>query len=437
MRKSLYIFLFAIAAVLVGAGALGLAGCAFSPGGGGSTTKGAIALHLKSTQAQSITPPISLAVTEYTITGIGPGGATIPETMVTGDTVFPGLVPGSWTISVEGRNELHTAIGSGSGTTTVVIGQQSVLAITVAEYSSPNGTYRLDLSWEPNIVHAPAFTGTLKDASAVVTPQTFTMDVIACTATSSTTDLHPGWYANVVQLFDAPNGMDGSQVLSTGFAEAVRIAAGSETHGIVGLHAVQGYGSIDITITPDFSDPLILTPAPLAFGAVSIYANPTAFSCTADHTATFVWYLRGQQVGVGDSYTLDPAGLDIGEAYRLDVIGFSVDGKHAGSGTWTVTRQAQDITLNVQGTLNADDGLLTVRLSGQDVDNVTLTVPGPGPYAYLFTGVPVGHYKLMYKTASMPDFIYWNHLGTGDTYGSSGDVLTIPNPAGTAWVCNW
>ncbi|MGA2380388.1 MAG: hypothetical protein ABSG85_13890, partial [Spirochaetia bacterium] len=417
-----------VALALVVIATIGLVACGGI--GGIASTKGSINVRLASHQAQSILPPVDLVCAEYVVNGTGPGGATIAETVVTGDATFTGLVPGGWTISATGRNAAHIAIGEGSGSTTVVIGQQSTVAIVVQEYNSPNGTYRLDVAWEPDIVKAPIFTGTLKDANSVTTNQVFTLNTIACTAASNTTGLHPGWYANVASLWDAPNGMDGSQVLSTGFAEAVRIAAGTETHGTVFVHAVQGYGSISINFTWNGNDPLVLTPSP-AFGPTNMFATPVTFHVSADKSAVFIWYLRGQQLAVGDSYTLDPAGLNVGEAYRLDVIGFSVDGAHAGSGTFLVTHQAEDVTLDVQGTITAFAGPYNLMLRGQGTPDVEMdNVPGP---SFKYTGVVPGIYKLTAQGSGMPDGVYW-HAGGGpyNAGASSGDLITIPNPGGTA-----
>jgi uncharacterized protein YjdB len=303
-----------------------------------SKTTGSVSLAFNQTAYQaSIMPPIGMQVVEYSVIGDGPGSTSFGPLTLTGAATIDELVPGSWTITAVGKNVTGDAIGEGAGVADIVIGQTSTMNITVAEYTG-DGSYALSLSWEPNIVTYPIFAGELKDSASVVTPQVFVMDAPACTAISTTTPIHAGWYANVVKLFDAPTGLDGSEVLSTGFAEAVRIAANQQTAALVSLHAVQGYGEIDINFSLDFADPLVITGTP-AFGAVPVYAEiGNVFSVSAPEAAVYVWYLRGQQMGTGSSYTLDASALVLGEPYRLDVIGFSVDGRHAGSGTFSVTR---------------------------------------------------------------------------------------------------
>lgn len=397
--------------------ALALVAC-----GAGERTTGRIDVRLGASYAKTIEPPISLVCAEYVLTGDGPGAETFGPVTVTGDTTFDRLVPGSWTVTAVGQNAEHDAIGEGSGTVTVVIGQSRSLSITVTEYASPDGSYRLDLSWEPDIVDFPVWTGSLKDAAAVVTAQAFTTDEIACTATSTTTGLHPGWYANVVRLFDAPTGLDGTEVLSTGFAEAVRIAAGRETYGDVELHAVQGYGELEINLTPDFLDPLVLTPTP-SWGSATVYSGQAnVFAVTADRAATFVWYLRGTQVAVGDSFDLDAAPLTLGERYRLDVIGFSVDGKHAGSGTWDVVRdnvhsahyilsEPGDPGVIVFG-IGASDGIVRNFYAGNGGPESTVTIKD----------VPAGTYRV-YMNTIQP--VYW----TGTTGSHSiGDAAVVTFP---------
>jgi hypothetical protein len=342
--KKLVVLLLAVAA---------LASCGMKEQGG------KIAIRFGNEAAKSILPPISMTVTEYVVTGDGPGSTAFGPLTVSGDTTVDNVVPGDWTLSVVGRNATGDAIGAGTGLVTVTIGQTAIANITVVEYTG-DGSYALDLSWEPDIVTDPIFTGELKDSLAVVTPQVFATDPGTCTSTSTTTGLHAGWYANVVRLWDAPTGIDGSEVLSTGFAEAVRIAANQQTAADVFLHAVQGYGEIDIRFSLDFADPLILTGTP-AFGARTVYAEfLNAFHVDAPEAATYVWYLRGQQIAVGDTLNFDASALFLGETYRLDVIGFSVDGRHAGSGTYTLTRAAatlvSSIALDAETVLNPPVG---------------------------------------------------------------------------------
>lgn len=316
-----------------------------------SGATGAVTFELESAEARSILPPISMSVTEYLVSGTGPGGVTYGPELFTVSTTVEGFIPGEWNFTVVGRNAAHNDIGLGTALVNVVIGQTASATITVTEYAG-NGSFLLDLAWEPDIVADPIWTGTLKDSAAVITNMSFTTDELACTADSLVDPLHAGWYTMIVQLFDAPTGIDGSEVLSTGAATAVRIAQARQTHGDLYLHAVQGFGQIDFDFDLDFHDPLVLTPS-RPFGNVTMYTGESVtFTVNADETATDVYYLLGQQVGI-DSYTIHASDLLEGEPYRVDVVSFNVDGSRGASGTWTVTAAAVEPARYVMtGTVN-------------------------------------------------------------------------------------
>jgi hypothetical protein len=410
---------------------LGLVGCGIAerPAAGGT-----ILLNLASAQARSILPPLDLVCAEYEVSGTGPSGAIIEPTVVTGSTTLRGLIPGSWTVNVVGRNAGHTPIGAGSGSTTVQIGITSVLAITVQEYSSPNGSYSLALGWEPDIVEYPLFVGNLRDAAGVDLAQAFTMDEVACTAAALNGDLHPGWYANVVRLYDAREGLNGTEILSTGFAEAVRIAAGIQTAGNIFLHAVQGSGGIEINFTPEFNDPLVLSPVP-AFGDSQIYTDQTVrYEVSAAVAATFVWYLRGQQVAVGDFYDLVANGLIQDEAYRLDVIGFSVSGDRAASGTWYVARSEYSPAMTrISGYVNTpsfpEGWAVTVFLYAASDPTTPLgqvaTVNGVGG-GYAFNALAPGSYLLRAHVGSPTDYSWWNSAQVKVTNPAGAEAIPMP-----------
>ncbi len=219
------------------------------------------------------------------------------------------------------------------------------------------GSFLLDLAWEPSIIDDPVFDGVLKDYLGAETAMVFTnVDPIAATADALTEDLLRGWYGCIVKVYD-------DTVLSTGFADVVRIAAGYQTAGDVFVHAVEGHGEIEVIIDTDFFTPLALdaTPAP---GTILFY-EPIDFDVWDDdgHSLIAFWYRNGEQLGTGVTFQLDTAGLVPGESYRVDVIAFSTDGKHAGHLSWDVERT--EVTFDVIGTFEASAGGLpyAIRVS--------------------------------------------------------------------------
>jgi hypothetical protein len=409
----------------------------------GQKSMGSVTLSIGFQGQRSILPPISMDVTQYDVSAAGPGGATWGPDTITGTITIDRLVPGSWLFLVVGKNAAGDAIGAGTGSVDVIIGQDADLNITVHEYAG-DGSFALDLSWEPDIVASPSWVGSLKDFANVTTDLAFTMDEVLCTATTAASPLHAGYFTLLTLLYDDPSGvMDGTEVLSTGAAEVVRIAQGRTTHGDLDLHCVQGYGQISLTLDLDFNDPLILTPTP-ALGSVTVYnGEANSFAISADVACTTVWYLRGQAIHVGATLNLDASAMELAEAYRLDAISFSTDGKRAASGTWTVTR---DNTFSIHYTLTFGGEPLFVfsPVAPTPPENGrNFSHPG-GALDVTFTGygVPSGVYRLMMNSA-VP--VYWTGTG-GSTNIADAALVTFPksgtpyafdfSPAGETWPPN-
>jgi hypothetical protein len=380
-------------------------------------------------------------VVEYLVSALGPSGATWGPELLSGNTLIEELVPGTWSFSVIGRNAAHNDIGAGAGAAAVVIGQTAVCSIMVAEYESPDGSFLLDLAWEPDIVDHPSWTGSLKDSADETTAMAFSVNEVACTAQSLAEPLHVGWYTMVVKLFDAPNG-PGSEVLSTGAACAVRIAAGRQTHGDLFLHAVQGFGMIDLRLDLDFHDPLVLTPN-VPFGLAPVYAQGDyTFSVTADETCTAVYYLRGQQVAVG-SYILHAGDLIMDETYRLDVIAFNVDGSRAASGSWNVRHEqyppgAFDI---VGQATNGLAGSATMKFKLYDptwtvLAQQQITVPAGSVGSCTFPGLAEGSYGLgmLFQGGST---VFWKGPFTYVYSPGDATMIVVPGAPPTAHVCDF
>ncbi len=122
--------------------ALSLTGCAPAAGGGLDSESGAIRLSINSTVAKNILPPIGLVISTYEVSGTGPF-TTFGPIVVSGNTTIDGLEPGSWNVTVIGFNsdDPPIAIGVGTGSAEVVIGEVAPCPISIIEYS---GTGFLD-----------------------------------------------------------------------------------------------------------------------------------------------------------------------------------------------------------------------------------------------------------------------------------------------------
>ena len=168
--------------LLIGAG---LVGCMPSTGVGKTAS---IFLNLGFKNAKDIAPPAgSLVCSNYHITGTGPQSATFTVDTAVSTTVS-GLLPGHWVVSVDGQNASGVAIGHGSAAGDLMVGQTLNLAITVSELAG-NGTADITLTWEPNIVGAPVWTGTFQGFTGAPITMLFNTNTAACTSESVTTGM--------------------------------------------------------------------------------------------------------------------------------------------------------------------------------------------------------------------------------------------------------
>ncbi len=177
--------------------------------------------------------------------------------------------------------------------------------VTISEYDGI-GRFILNLSWEP-LIEFPIITGLLDRWSA-----------------AWMVFLH---YANLRRH-------------RTSCRIRRRCANRMETYGDVTVHIVYGYSDLDINIISNSSDPLHFSGNLNAIIPGGVF--PT-FSVTEDDSIAFdgVWYLNGKVIGTGASVGLfeqELYSMLFDESYRLDFIGFSLDGKRAGAARGIVVR---------------------------------------------------------------------------------------------------
>jgi hypothetical protein len=298
------------------------------------------------------------------------------------------------------------------------------------------------MAWEPDIVVDPYFLGDLKDFSGTVTPMAFDLpDLVACTIHSLTSGLGVGWYANVVTIWDGDP--LGGGVKSTGFAEAVRIVKDFTTEGDIFVHAVQGFGSIEILIDVALGDPLNLSGTPAA-GPVAVWQGvPTDFTITEDDAETLgliVFYINGTEVqsGLIDTYAVDGNDLMLGESYRLDAVAFNVDGSRAGSLSWEMTVDSAvaaqfdvEVRYDVAGTSGANT---TAQILESDFATVVQSWTNPSTQEtgnfHVFTALPLGSYYLRTYEGSN-----WGAATKFEVWAEALDqagatMISIPHPLG-------
>lgn len=387
---------------------------------------GSIELSIDNNVAKMIGPPISMEAVEYEITVTGP---TPSVTVVTESAVISGLMPGDYDITVVGKNAAGDAIGEGSAlAVAVAIGNTVQVDISVTEYIAIKGSLSGIVEWEPDILADPDVTGYLKDSAGVQTDLTFLVSTVDCDAPMMQGDLDVGYYTMVNQLWDGAD-------LSAGFAEIVRIVSNRETTYTKTLYANQCYGYMEILISADLNDPLVLDfDVPLE--PLDLYAGESkTFSLTsvdeAGYTAT--WYLDGEQVAFDvDSYSVDSSVYLWDTTHRLDCLVFSADGSRANSAGWVFDVIEEQPELPVIVTFDcsvAGNYLLDLYAI---VDGETINIDGTGQAVagrneITVTDIVPGEYQIAAVGPSTGGFVYFDPDTGGTTTTAPTTTIVIPN----------
>jgi hypothetical protein len=286
--------------------------------------------------ARTLLPLLDMNAASYTVSGVGPSGATFSQSTPGGSLTVDALAFGSWSVTVNALNAGGTIIGSGQAAVTVHTGQTTTVDISVVPLTG-NGTLSLTVTWPGSQVDSPSIQATLTPPSGPVIPLSFS--VSGTQATYSSTTIPAGYKTLTLQLL-----ANGTPVM--GAVEVARIVAGQTTTGTYAFANVnQPGGSVQVNITPAMADPI-----PVSISGVNSMitagTSVTAIASVSDGTAnvTYVWYLNGLSKATSPSYTFGST-LAAGY-YRLDVTAFTADGTRAGSATLSTT-----VGVGAQGTV--------------------------------------------------------------------------------------
>ena len=431
MKTTTKLFLFGIVVALT----IAVVGCGGIGNIGGAPTHKGTSLTINvgkvASLSKDINPPVSTLVSQFMISGTGPGGATFGPTNSSGNLVVNDLIAGTWNVLVVGQNSSGIPLGEGTGSGVVVIGQQTTISVTVNEYTGP-GSFQLNITWLPQIVADPHFTGVLTDSHSVNTPMPITITAagtdpgVPGAANSLMTGLANGWYAVVCQLFDGNPGSGG--FLSTGFADVMRVLSGFQTVGNVDLHAIKGYSSIDVDVTLNMMDPLNMLGTPPQ-GTVTLAGSGIGMSVVEQNSVAFtgIWYLNGTPVGTGASYFVaNGSNFRQGESYRLDGLFFATDGQRAGSAHWVVNVPAANADTTISGVITPTNfpigDTITVEAFQYNVGLVSVStymVSSAQPFQYQVTNLTPGGYILKFVSQEIPGWVNYWHPGNGGMGTSS------------------
>lgn len=395
---------------------------------------GSIKLVGSFTGARSILPPISMDVAEYRVVGTGP--TPFDTTVGLGGGQIDALLPGAYHLVAYAANVDHTALGETAADCTVNYGQTTTLSMAIVEYTSPDGAVHGQIGWEPSRVNDPQFAITLTDTAGTTTKDMpFALDLQACSGVGDVANVHPGWWIATGIL------QDGTQP-STGFASALRVAAGRTTSFDVFMHALQTSGSIGVTFSWSGNNELELTGSP-APGDIQLYETTTIpVTVSSGESFNAKWYINGVEAGTGPTYDLVAASFLQAESYRLDCVAIGTTGDHAASLTWNVVKSTfTPAMLRISGTVSVNPAQyplgsgMTVSLwssNGATQIGTHTTTNGGG---YSFETVPAGQYgiKVRATPGGPSDWSWWNS-GQGKVQGATPpELVTIPQNGTTVF----
>jgi hypothetical protein len=312
--------------VLVLASLVGLVAFAGCQNPIGSDQGGTLMVSLNDAVSRSILPGLSMNPASYDLAGTGPNGGSFSQTVTNGSSAtIADLAFGDWTVTATAKNSDGTAIGQGSGTVTVLSNASVSLALTVRPYDG-FGTLSLNVSWPAAQVQTAQIQSSLTPATGTARTLAFTVNGNAGTASFSASDVATGYHTLVLKLLD--NGH-----LAIGAVEVVRIVKDQTTSGTLAFANVnQATGTLEVNLTPEMADPLDVS---ISGSAATKPANQSlALSAAVSNysdNVTYVWYVNGDAVATGASYTFGDTWVQ--GYYRIDVTAFSADGKRAGSST--------------------------------------------------------------------------------------------------------
>jgi len=159
--------------------------------------------------------------------------------------------------------------------------------------------------------------------------------------------LPQGWYALVMRLFEK-----GAINCSAGFATLARVVKDQTTSGVIELAPNPvGGGGFQILIDMDFYDPLILSTT-IPEGDIAVMTTDSPVVIEVTNADIYGWWLNGVAQTSEATFTVDPADYLVGQNYRLDVIGWSGDGKHAGMLSYNIIRSYNPEELQASGRIN-------------------------------------------------------------------------------------
>ncbi len=294
--------------------------------GEGAPSYGSLSLALSSLDLSdaTIVPDMDTVMAGYDISGSGPEGATFLARSADTNVSVDRLAPGEWNIATTARNAAGDALAEGEGSVAVQSGITSTASIALCTFAG-SGTLNLTVLWDAGTLADPAVAGWLIPlrGRSLTLPFTLANDG---TATCRLDGLRSGFYVLLVKLSN--RGIFARGAVSLVWIVPRRVSAGTidfRSHNPTA-------GTITVNLSLETADPLTVEMTGQA-GELPLGQSMSVSANTADtpDNVVYVWYVNGESVGTGG--TIDVGGGLPAGVYRLDVTGFTADGRRAGSAT--------------------------------------------------------------------------------------------------------
>ncbi len=397
---------------------------------------GSLQINVNNSVVKTILPEILMLCTEYTVSGIGADLSTFgPIEVVAGSAYIEGLSEQLYQVTAIGKNVDGIEIGVGTASADVTLGVTTNINIVVTEIEGI-GNLVSTISWSPNILVNPSVVAKLVNVNNDVFPLIYDVNN---TLQQAQYPINPpdlgefpnGFYAFIFQMNDSSNPVGG-------FADILRIVTGEETLAIVELGVNPIFGSIDVTVSSEILEELILG-SNVEEGVIKLYNDTVPYSISISGGLLYQWFLNGVDLeNLTNSFLLNPQDYEVGDFSRLDVIAWN--GEAAGSLSFNIIRVDMGIDqLNITGT-TSHSAIVTQAIHIEIYEDMILVYeqviyPVDGSGSYAINNIAEGTYTLKAWIDINEDEV----MNVGDYFSEWTEEIVIPHNTGlvynfSSWV---
>ena len=261
-----------------------------------------ILISLGSSIPRTIQPDISLEITSYDISGIGPEDEAFQENDFSGEELeVLNLIPGQWSVYVHAKNSDGILIGIGGVEIELLAGKSNSIIVDINPIAG-TGSVDLTLTWPEGMIDVPIISAQFGKAGSEL--YNVEIEIGGNIGTYSAADLDDGYYQFLFTLFDG-------EVVRYNHAELVRVLNSYVSSGIITIddHDLQLKSACD----PVFS---------LSEGT---YQNPQTVIISSNSPGTRIRYTSNGTIPTPDSGLLYESPILIESTQTIRAVAFGED----------------------------------------------------------------------------------------------------------------